>query len=210
MENGEKILLKASECKFSYRNSIFKQELKDKVFITHVNFRLYKDPHLNTSYPDLKKELDNYDDTTIETVRKAIIEIRKNKLPDPAVTGNAGSFFKNPIIDRNRAEELQKFYPGIPVYRLSDGTVKLSAAWLIEQSGWKGKTCGRTGTHKKQPLIIVNRGGATGAEILDCALKIQKAVVNHFRYRAGDGGECIVTATLLSQRNNIRIHRQMI
>ena len=180
MENGKNILLTAKECKFSYRDSIFKNELKDKVLITHVNFRLNKDPLYNTGYPDLQKEMDGYADTTIQNIRQAIIKIRKYKLPDPSETGNAGSFFKNPIIPEKQADDLHNFYPVMPVYKLPKGFVKLSAAWLIEQSGWKGKICGNVATHHKQPLIIINRGGATGKEILQCALKIRKSVMNNF------------------------------
>jgi UDP-N-acetylmuramate dehydrogenase len=183
VENGQKVTLNAKECRFSYRNSIFKNELKNKVIITHVSFRLQKVHQYHTSYPDLKKEMDQFEDTTIQTIRQAIIKIRKYKLPDPAETGNAGSFFKNPIIQEDHAARLEQFFPGIPVYRLRDGSVKLSAAWLIDQSGWKGKTYRNAGTHRKQPLILINRGGATGEEILQCALRIQKAVMNHFAIR---------------------------
>jgi UDP-N-acetylmuramate dehydrogenase len=180
VKEGKPIRLKAKDCQFSYRNSIFKAELKDKVLITQVNFKLSKMPTFNTNYPDLQKELDNYTETTLMNIRRAIITIRTNKLPDPTITGNAGSFFKNPIIHKEQADSLRQFYPGMPVYDLKDGAVKLSAAWLIEKCGWKGRICGKVGTHKKQPLIIINRGGATGADILHCAQKIQKSVMNHF------------------------------
>ena len=180
VDDGKMIRLTARDCQFSYRDSIFKKELKDKVLITHVNFRLFKKHPLKTNYPDLEKELNNYPDTSIKSIRQAIINIRSHKLPNPSVTGNAGSFFKNPIVNKEHANTLRRFYPGIPVYDCSEGLAKLSAAWLIDQCGWKGKIFGNTGTHKKQPLIIINRGGATGAEILQCAQKIQKSVLNHF------------------------------
>jgi UDP-N-acetylmuramate dehydrogenase len=180
INNAKMIRLSAKECQFSYRNSIFKNDLKDKVIITHVNFRLNKKHHFKTAYPDLERELDNHPDTTIKTIRQAIIKIRRNKLPDASVTGNAGSFFKNPVVSKERATSLRGFYPGIPAYDCADGSVKLSAAWLIEQCGWKGKTYGKTGTYKRQPLIIINHGGASGEEILQCALKIRKSVMNHF------------------------------
>ncbi|MFO7370768.1 MAG: UDP-N-acetylmuramate dehydrogenase [Bacteroidales bacterium] len=175
--------LKAKDCRFSYRNSIFKTDLKGNVIITRVSYRLRKKPLFNTHYPDLEKELNNYDETTVANIRKAIITIRTNKLPDPAGQGNAGSFFKNPVVTKALSESLKPFYPTMPEYVMKDGTVKLSAAWLIDQCGWKGKTCGNAATHKKQPLIIINRGGATGKEIYDCALKIQKSVMNHFAIR---------------------------
>jgi UDP-N-acetylmuramate dehydrogenase len=180
LNDAKMIRLSTEACQFSYRDSIFKKVLKDQVIITHVNFRLFKKHQFKTNYPDLKKELNNYPDTTIKTIRQAIRVIRSSKLPDPAVTGNAGSFFKNPCVNKEHADSLRRYYPGIPEYNCADGSVKLSAAWLIEQCGWKGKTCGKAGIHKKQPLIIINRGGASGDEILRCALKVQKSVMNHF------------------------------
>lgn len=183
LENGNKVIFSADECRFSYRDSIFKNELKGRVVITHVLFRLLKNHIFKTSYPDLNKELDNYSETTISNIRQAVITIRSNKLPDPAVLGNAGSFFKNPVVQKERITSLRRSYPTMPVYTLNNDMIKLSAAWLIEHSGWKGKKFGRTGTYKKQPLIIVNHGGATGDEILQCALKIQKAVMNRFAIR---------------------------
>ncbi|MBN1143765.1 MAG: UDP-N-acetylmuramate dehydrogenase [Bacteroidales bacterium] len=175
--------LKAKDCRFSYRNSIFKTELKGNVIITRVSYRLRKKPLFNTRYPDLEKELNNYDETTVANIRKAIITIRTNKLPDPAEQGNAGSFFKNPVVTKAQSESLKPFYPTMPEYNMKDGSVKLSAAWLIDQCGWKGRSCGKAATHKKQPLIIINRGGASGKEIYDCAQKIQKSVMNHFAIR---------------------------
>jgi UDP-N-acetylmuramate dehydrogenase len=183
LENGNKVIFSADECRFSYRDSVFKNELKGRVVITHVLFRLLKSHIFKTSYPDLNKELDNYPDTTIRNIRQAVISIRSNKLPDPSVLGNAGSFFKNPVVPKERIASLRRSYPTMPVYTVNNDLIKLSAAWLIEHSGWKGKRWGRTGTYKKQPLIIVNHGGATGNEVLQCALKIQKAVMNHFAIR---------------------------
>jgi UDP-N-acetylmuramate dehydrogenase len=177
---GKEFSLKGRECQFAYRDSIFKNELKGKVVITHVTFRLNREPVFNTSYPDLRKEIDEYDDTSLHNIRQAIIKIRKLKLPDPSELGNAGSFFKNPVVSIDRVSELKRFYPGIPAYTMTDSLVKISAAWLIEQSGWKGKRYGNTGTHKRQPLIIINHGNATGKEILHCATIIQKAVMNKF------------------------------
>jgi UDP-N-acetylmuramate dehydrogenase len=183
IKNAKSFRLSAKECCFSYRDSIFKKVLKDEIIITHVNFRLQKKHQIKTAYPDLEKELDNYPNTTINTIRQAVMAIRRNKLPDPAVTGNAGSFFKNPCVTKEHVDSLRRYFPGIPGYNCADGSVKLSAAWLIEQCGWKGKSCGKTGIHKKQPLIIVNRGGASGEEIYQCALKVQKSVMNHFAIR---------------------------
>lgn len=176
----KKFSLHARDCKFAYRDSIFKNELKGKVIITHVTYRLTREPVFNITYPDLQKEMEVYSDATLQNIRQAIIKIRKFKLPEPSDIGNAGSFFKNPVLTNDRVTELKRFYPGIPVYAIDDSTSKISAAWLIEQSGWKGKNYGNAGTHKRQPLILINRGNATGLEILQCALKIQKAVMNNF------------------------------
>ncbi len=183
IEDGKEINLTAQDCRFSYRDSIFKKELKDKVIITHVNFRLNKNHNFVTTYPDVEHELNNYPETSLRAIREAVITIRRNKLPDPSVTGNAGSFFKNPVISREQAASLRRFYPNMRGFESSDGSVKLSAAWLIEQCGYKGAKRGKAGTHKKQPLIIINRDGATGEEIYRFALRIQKAVMNHFAIR---------------------------
>lgn len=180
LEDNKKLLLKAKECRFAYRDSIFKKELHNRTIITHVTFRLDKLHRFNTSYPELEKELDNYPETTLRIIREAVIAIRSRKLPDPAVTGNAGSFFKNPVIEHEQAVRLRRFFPDLRGFDAPDRSVKLSAAWLIEHCGWKGRKIGRTGTHKKQPLIIVNYGGASGEEIFQCAKKIQKTVMNHF------------------------------
>jgi len=180
LDSGNEIILDTNDCRFSYRNSIFKQELKNRVIITHVTFRLSKNHRFNTAYPGLQKELDNYPETTIQNIRKAVIKLRRDKLPDPAEIGNAGSFFKNPVITGDQLSFLRTSFPDIPSYDAAPGLVKLSAAWLIEQSGWKGKRLGMTGTYNKQPLIVINYGNATGMEIFECALQIQRAVMNRF------------------------------
>jgi UDP-N-acetylmuramate dehydrogenase len=180
LEHGRKMSLSGSDCRFSYRDSIFKHELHTRCIITHVTFRLSREHQFKTHYGELERELDNFPETSIHTIRKAIISIRSNKLPDPKVLGNAGSFFKNPVIPLEQARSIQKSHPGIPVYPAGAGMAKVSAAWLIEQCGWKGKRSGNTATYKKQPLIIVNLGNATGNEILDFAAKISRSVLNHF------------------------------
>lgn len=183
MEDGQKLVLSAAGCRFSYRDSIFKKELHNKVIITHVTFRLHKNPRFITAYPELEKELGSYPEISLSTIREAVISIRRNKLPDPSVTGNAGSFFKNPVINRRQAASIRKLYPDMRIFDTPDGLIKLSAAWLIEQCGWKGRKLGKTGTYMRQPLIIVNHGGATGEEIYQCALSIRQAVMNHFGIR---------------------------
>jgi UDP-N-acetylmuramate dehydrogenase len=180
LADQKEIIMPAKKCRFGYRDSIFKNELKDQCLITHVTFRLTRDHVFRTHYPDLEKELDNYPETTIKNIREAIIGIRRRKLPDPAEMGNAGSFFKNPVVSAQKAHALKASYPGIPVYGCGEDQAKLSAAWLIESCNWKGKKTGHVGTYKKQPLVIVNYGGATGTEILDFARRIQRAVQSRF------------------------------
>jgi UDP-N-acetylmuramate dehydrogenase len=184
MDTAREVTYTAKECHFAYRDSIFKNELKDKILVTQVLFRLHKKHHFKTNYPDLQKELDNYDDTTIANIRKSIMVIRNRKLPNPAITGNAGSFFKNPIVDKTQADDLHRHYPDMPLHLCNNGcSAKLSAAWLIDQCGWKGKISGNAATHRNQPLILINIGGATGEEILHFAQKIQKSVMNNFAIR---------------------------
>lgn len=180
IDSGEPFVLSAKECAFSYRNSIFKNAHRNNVIITHVTFRLHKTPQFHLHYPDLKKEISDQVNPTLKEIRDAIIRIRKKKLPDPNETGNAGSFFKNPVLPKEKVIQMQQMYPDMPVYESSDNHLKISAAWLIDRSGWKGKTHGRAGTHPNQPLILINLGGAQGNEILECAKLIQNAVMNQF------------------------------
>ena len=180
IKNKKRIHFSAAKCKFGYRDSIFKKEMKGRCIITHVTFRLRRDPVFTTHYPDLEKELDNYSDTTIQNIRKAIISIRSKKLPDPAKLGNAGSFFKNPFVSVQKAESLRQYFPAMPGYDCEGNRIKLSAAWLIEQCHWKGRKVGSVEAYRRQPLVIVNRGGATGSEIIQYAQKIQRAVRNRF------------------------------
>jgi UDP-N-acetylmuramate dehydrogenase len=169
------------ECQFGYRDSIFKRELKGKFLITEVWYRLKTDHSVNTTYGSLRDEVEKIGSFSIITVREAVINIRKNKLPDPAKIGNNGSFFKNPIVNVSLAESLQKKYPQIPVYKDASGGVKIAAGWLIEESGWKGKRRGDAGVHDKQSLVLVNYGNATGQEILKLSEDIKLSVFNKFR-----------------------------
>jgi UDP-N-acetylmuramate dehydrogenase len=180
-DSGKYFKLTSKECVFAYRNSIFKNELKNNVILTHVTFLLGKESSFHLNYPDLKKEMSAIPDPTLIDIREAIINIRKIKLPDPNETGNAGSFFKNPILPKEKVLQMQQEFPEMPVYSCSQNHLKLSAAWLIDQSGCKGKTLGKAGTHPRQPLIIINLGGAEGWEILKCAQFIQNAVFDKFR-----------------------------
>ena len=165
-----------ADCAFGYRESIFKRTLKDKYIICHVAFRLSKTKHdLNTSYGAIESELKKMKITnpTIRDVSNAVIAIRQSKLPDPNEIGNAGSFFKNPVVPKNNLTKLLKKYPNVPYYPAPNDKVKLAAGWLIEQAGWKGKTYdGRYGVHAKQALVLVNYKNTTGQEILDLSNEI--------------------------------------
>ena len=170
------------ECNFGYRNSVFKNELKNKFIITDVVLKLSKNPALNISYRAVEKELKKKDfkGITIKDVSKAVCNIRKHKLPDPAKIGNAGSFFKNPEISKEKFEELKREFPGIIGYDVSDNLVKVPAGWLIEHAGLKGKRRGNTGTHFKQALVIVNYGQASGREILKFKDFIKGTIIKRY------------------------------
>ena len=167
------------DCDFGYRNSIFKQALKGHYIITSVVFELSsKNHHLKTNYGAIETELNRsgIDQPTIQDVSKAVISIRNSKLPDPKVIGNSGSFFKNPIISLSKFEELQTQFPQMPSYKVSEDAIKIPAGWLIETSGFKGKTFTNYGVHSKQALVLVNHGGANGTDILNLSLQIQNAI----------------------------------
>jgi UDP-N-acetylmuramate dehydrogenase len=171
-----------ADCKFGYRESIFKRELKEQFIITSVTFKLLKNPVLNTSYGAIETELKAMGVTTptIKAISQAVCNIRSSKLPDPKVIGNAGSFFKNPEVLKNKYEDLKKNFPAIVGYDLENGNVKLAAGWLIEQCGWKGKTFGDAGVHKLQALVLVNYANAKGSEIYELSTKILESVKEKF------------------------------
>lgn len=182
ISTGVKTVFTNAECKFGYRESIFKNEAKGKYIITSVTFKLTKTPKLNISYGAIKDVLQEKGISTpnLKDVSDAVIAIRSSKLPDPKILGNSGSFFKNPEIDATIYHQLKEKYPEIPGYVLSSNQVKVPAGWLIEQCGWKGKRVGNTGAHKDQALVLVNYGNATGNEIYALALEIQKSVRDKF------------------------------
>ncbi len=171
-----------ADCKFGYRESIFKNELKGQYIIVSVTFKLSKNPTLKLHYGAIEEELKkrNILNPTIVDVSKVVSEIRVSKLPDPSTIGNSGSFFKNPIIEKVQFDLLSKQFPNIVNYPVSEGKVKLAAGWLIEQCGWKGKQIGNVGTWMNQALVIVNHGGATGKEIYDFSELIIQSVINRF------------------------------
>ncbi|TAE90807.1 MAG: UDP-N-acetylmuramate dehydrogenase [Bacteroidetes bacterium] len=179
---GEVVSFNNKDCNFGYRESIFKQEAKGRYIIASVTFRLSKKPVFNVSYGAIQQTLAKNGITTptVKAVSDAVISIRKSKLPDPAVLGNAGSFFKNPEIPQADFNQLKSLYPDIVGYPASNGCIKIAAGWLIEQCGWKGKVVGNTGSHKDQALVLVNYGGATGNEIWQLALDIKNSVMDKF------------------------------
>jgi len=171
-----------NDCKFGYRDSIFKSERKGRYIILNVTFRLNKTPVLKTSYGAIREELKkmNVKSPSIRDISNAVIAIRRSKLPDPKDIGNAGSFFKNPIVNQEQFLSLSKKYADLPAYPHEDQLVKLAAGWLIEQSGWKGYRKGDAGVHENQALVLVNYGNATGSEILDLSKRITESVLKKF------------------------------
>jgi UDP-N-acetylmuramate dehydrogenase len=159
---------------------IFKNKEKGKYLVTRVYYRLTTHPLLNLSYDSLKEEVNKLGPETLKNVRQAVINIRRSKLPDPEISGNAGSFFKNPVVQRSIAGNLKDEYPGIPVYDDREGYMKLAAGWLIDRCGWKGKKIEDAGVHDKQALVIINYGKATGKEIYDLSEEIKKSVYKKF------------------------------
>lgn len=171
------------ECRFGYRDSIFKNEAKGKYIIISVSFRLSKKSHkLNTSYGSIDQFLEEkgVKKPTIADVSEAVISIRQSKLPDPQELGNSGSFFKNPVVPKQQLEELQQRYPEIPFYVIDENQIKIPAGWLIDRAGLKGHREGDAGVHTRQALVLVNYGNATGQNILDLSEKIQQKIWDMF------------------------------
>lgn len=175
-------VMSADDCQFAYRDSIFKGALQDKAVISSVTFKLAKKECLNLSYAGIKQELNATNDSIdARQLRDAVVRIRRRKLPDPANLPNAGSFFKNPIVDQSTLTHLQSKFPALVFYPLErEAQVKLAAGWLIDQAGWKGYRVGNVGVHEQQALVLINHGGATGAEILALAAAIQTSVLAKF------------------------------
>lgn len=176
------LILSKEHCNFGYRDSIFKQMLRGRVVITAVTLELSRRPQPKLGYGELAGEVEARGGATPGNIREAVCAIRRSKLPDTAVTGNAGSFFKNPVVADSMAEKLREAYPDMPVYPAVEGggTCKLAAGWLIDRCGLKGTRRGNAGVHDRQALVLVNLGGATGSEILALARSIQQAVRERF------------------------------
>lgn len=179
---GEVVTIAPDDCDYGYRKSKFKTVWKNKYLITAVEYRLLPSTELNVEYGNIRTELERKGITrpTADDLRQTIIAIRQAKLPDPAIEGNAGSFFMNPIVPREKYEELAASYEGMPHYDIDDDHVKIPAGWMIEQCGWKGKSLGNAGVHAKQALVLVNRGGATGEEVVKLCEAIQHDVKEKF------------------------------
>lgn len=171
-----------NDCEFGYRESVFKRKYKDQFAILTVTYQLRKRPRFNTSYGAIEQELERMgvQELSIQSVAQAVISIRSSKLPDPAVIGNAGSFFKNPQISHSQFLDLKKMFPSVVGYALENGDMKLAAGWLIEQAGWKGYRKGDAGCHAKQALVLVNYGNATGKEIFELSKEIVESVKQKF------------------------------
>lgn len=181
-EKGRLMHFSREECRFGYRESIFKQELKGRAVILAVTFELSRTPRPNIAYGDVAREVEARGGVSLKNIRKAICAIRRSKLPDTALLGNAGSFFKNPVVESRKAEQLKAAWPDMPTYPSAEGAgrVKLAAGWLIDRAGLKGYREGSVGVHDKQALVLVNHGGSTGGEVIALARKVQQQVKEKF------------------------------
>ncbi|MDR0427196.1 MAG: UDP-N-acetylmuramate dehydrogenase [Dysgonamonadaceae bacterium] len=180
LKTGEKKIFRHTECNYSYRNSFFKEtENRGLYYITHVIYKLSKNPEFKLDYGDVRKLLEGKE-INLKNIRDVIIQIRNSKLPDPKIIGNAGSFFMNPCIGKEHFEKIRKDYPNIPFYQSDNNKAKIPAAWLIDQCGLKGKTLGGAAIHEKQPLVIINKDNATGDEIALLAEEVRRKVKEKF------------------------------
>ena len=177
---GRIVSLPAEACRFGYRDSVFKRELRGRAVILSVVFCLSSRPRFALRYGDVASRVRELGGESLENIRRAVTDIRREKLPDPAVLGNAGSFFKNPVVPCALAEKLAREYPGMPRYEAGEGFSKLAAGWLIDRCGWKGRRVGAVGVHERQALVLVNYGGASGADVLALAGKIRSDVRERF------------------------------
>ena len=178
LENGKMRTFSNAECGYAYRQSVFKKSLKGQYAVISVTMRLSKQFSPNVGYGNIRQALEGRE-LTAANVRQAIIDIRNQKLPDPKVTGNAGSFFVNPVVDADKFNDLRQQYPDMPYYEV-EGGFKIPAGWLIEQAGWKGRALGRAAVHDRQALVIVNLGGASAAEIVRLSERVRKDVFSKF------------------------------
>ena len=183
IKTGKVRIFNKEECNFGYRESVFKNIYKNQFIITSVVFKLSKTPKFNISYGAIESELEkmNISKLSIKAISDAVINIRSSKLPDPKVIGNAGSFFKNPVISISQFEDLKERYPQLAYYKLPSGEIKIAAGWLIDHLGWKGKRIEDYGVHKNQALVLVNYGESDGKDIYDLSSLIMKSVFKNFQ-----------------------------
>ncbi len=180
IDTGEYRIFNNKDCEFGYRNSIFKNKLKNKYYITDVTYKLNINHKFSIDYGDVKNELNKRNlNINLLNIKTVIADIRAEKLPDPKIIGNAGSFFKNPFVNINEYEKIKEKHPDIKAFKSNNG-YKLAAGWLIEQCGWKGKNIGNAAVHEKQALVLINKGNASGNEILKLSRAIQKSVYDKF------------------------------
>ena len=179
---GKPMIIHSGECHYAYRDSRFKHEWKSKWLITHVVYHLRRSTLPNIAYGNISAELEQrgIDRPTPLQLRETVVDIRRSKLPDPTVEGNAGSFFMNPVVGREKYEQLMAKYPQMPHYYIDEEHEKIPAGWMIEQCGWKGRSMGRAGVHDKQALVLVNHGGASGSEIVELCEAIRRDVKSRF------------------------------
>lgn len=184
LRSGEARTFGAAECGYAYRRSNFKEEWRGRYAVTHVQFRLSATFRPNLDYGGIREALEagglRPEEVTAQDLRRVVIAMREAKLPNPEVQGNAGSFFMNPVVSREAYEAIRRDYPGVPCYEAGNGGVKIPAGWLIEQCGWKGRSLGRAAVHDRQALVLVNKGGATGRDILALCEAIRADVLTRF------------------------------
>lgn len=178
--SGKKRVFQRKECEYAYRKSVFKRPEMRSVFVTYVNFRLSKKESYTLVYGTIHQELAKYKEVDLKTLRRVIIDIRESKLPDPKRWGNAGSFFMNPVVSRLQFETLRQECPSMPHYDMDKDRVKIPAGWMIDRCGWRGKSLGRAGVYDKQALVLVNLGGATGADIVALSDAVRASVYERF------------------------------
>ncbi|MBO4371236.1 MAG: UDP-N-acetylmuramate dehydrogenase [Paludibacteraceae bacterium] len=180
VSNGEECVFTAEQCKFGYRDSIFKRDWKGQYIVTAVYFQLTKNGVPNVNYGSLSEEIKQYPEVTISNVRNAVLAIRKRKLPEPKVLGNAGSFFLNPVVSAKKFEEMRAKWPDMPYFNAGGKQYKVPAGWMIEQCGWKGKSVGNVAVHGNQALVLINKGGANGLDIINLSDSIRQSVRDKF------------------------------
>ena len=180
---GQVLTLRGDECQYAYRSSIFKTSLRGQRIITHVTYRLSRLFRPQLSYAALRSEVERrglLENLSAADVRRIVVEVRREKLPEPSEVGSAGSFFMNPVVERAVFERIAAQYPDAPHYDLPDGSVKVPAGWLIQQCGWRGRNLGRAGVWPKQALVLVNLGGATGQDMVELCQRVQHDVLERF------------------------------